>query len=86
MQVEPRQTTNVTIMQVSLLVLQFYFISVIPRKLHINCEISAFRCGDDDVFALLGCYIACVDSCLSTLTVEDGSDKLFRNVGKQLPT
>jgi hypothetical protein len=58
----------------------------------ILCVISSFR---RDVDALLGCYAALSGSSVPTFrevkdfldfyTLEDGSNRLYRNVGTQLP-
>jgi len=48
--------------------------------------ISGFCREVEEIYALLGCYAAYNDnSLLDFLTLEDGSDRLSRNVGKQLP-
>jgi hypothetical protein len=57
--------------------------------------ISGFRCGVNEIFALVGCYAAQIGSQLPTfrdnlsvpssratvVTLEDGTDTLSRNVG-----
>jgi len=58
------------------------------------CEISGFFRGVDEIFALLSCYAAYVNSCLTTFWdnlsvcsfVEDEADRLFQNVVKQILT
>jgi hypothetical protein len=59
--------------------------------------ISGFRHDFDEICAVLGYYAASCDDCFPSfrenvsapssrvLTREDGTDTLFRNVGKQLP-
>jgi hypothetical protein len=61
--------------------------------------ISGFRRDADDICALVGYYAASCVNCLPTfrgqrigptfkdqeVTLEDGTDTLFRNVGKELP-
>lgn len=54
-------------------------------------EILGFQCSVDEVYALLGWYAACVGSCIQTFqdsldcfTVEDGTNRLSQNIGKQL--
>jgi len=64
------------------------------------CEVSGFRRAVLDVFTHLGCYTTLFGSYLpkfrdtlsvpsskgQTMTLEDGTDRLSRNVRKQLPT
>jgi len=51
-------------------------------------KISSFRSEVDENCALLGCYTDSVGHSLlplGFLTLEDGIDRLSRNVGKELP-
>jgi hypothetical protein len=61
-----------------------------PRSCVVH-EILGFQCSVDEVYALLGWYAACVGSCIQTFqdsldcfTVEDGTNRLSQNIGKQL--
>jgi hypothetical protein len=60
-----------------------------------QCQISDFRRDVLEVFCLLGCYITCLHGCsakfrdsmsLVLFNPINGTDRLSRNVSKQLPT
>jgi hypothetical protein len=74
---------------------------IIGGKINKNiCKVSGFRRSVFDVFAHLECYadlfgsrlvkfrdsLSVLSSKSQTTTIEDGTDRLTRNVGKQLPT
>ena len=59
-------------------------------------KISGFRCSVAVVFAIVGCFASISGEyvgqifrvqtmLLGCLTLEDGTDRLYRNVGKELP-
>ena len=64
-----------------------------------QCVIAGFRCEVDEIRTLMGNYAACSGNLptfranlsvknpriLPFLTLEDGTDTLSRNVGKELP-
>jgi len=69
---------------------------VYDSQVAIKCEISGFRRNIDEICALLGYYAAHtgnssqifrgnISAPSSRVPLEDGADRLSRNVGKELP-
>jgi hypothetical protein len=47
-------------------------------------EFSVFRCAVDEICTRVG-YYAALSVVLDLLTLEDGTDRLSRNVGAEIP-